>query len=54
MKELLFFILGLVIGGLSGITVMCCLQINRLNGECYEDEKYKKTVLAKSNGSQRT
>lgn len=31
MKELLFFILGLMIGGLSGITVMCCLQINKLN-----------------------
>jgi len=28
-KELLFFVLGLMIGGLSGITVMCFLQINR-------------------------
>lgn len=31
MKELLFFVLGLLVGGLSGITVMCFLQINRLN-----------------------
>lgn len=33
MKELLFFVLGLISGGLSGITVMCCLQINRLNND---------------------
>lgn len=31
MYELLFFIFGLVIGGLIGITIMCILQINRLN-----------------------
>lgn len=31
MKELLFFVLGLVIGELSGITVMCCFQVNKLN-----------------------
>ncbi len=31
MKELLFFVLGLMIGGLTGTTLMCCLQINRLN-----------------------
>ena len=30
MSELLFFILGLIIGGLTGITLMCMLQINRL------------------------
>lgn len=33
MKELLFFVLGLISGGLIGITVMCCLQINRLNDD---------------------
>lgn len=33
MKELLLFVLGLISGGLSGITVMCCLQINRLNDD---------------------
>ena len=31
MSELLFFILGLVIGGLVMTTLMCCLQINRIN-----------------------
>lgn len=31
MKELLFFILGLIIGGLFMTTIMCCLQINRIN-----------------------
>ena len=31
MSELLFFVLGLVIGGLTGVTIMCCLQINRIN-----------------------
>lgn len=31
MKELLFFIFGLVIGGLSGLSIMCMLQINRIN-----------------------
>lgn len=30
MSELLFFLLGLVIGGLTGITLMCMLQINRM------------------------
>ncbi|MBQ8901744.1 MAG: DUF3789 domain-containing protein [Bacilli bacterium] len=29
MQELLFFVLGLMIGGLSGITIICILQINR-------------------------
>ena len=33
MSELLFFILGLIIGGLVMTTLMCCLQINRIN-EC--------------------
>ena len=53
MKELLFFILGLVIGGLSGVTVLCCMQINRLNGN-YEKTKCEKAVLDKSSRSQRT
>ena len=53
MKELLFFVLGLVIGGLSGITVMCCMQINRMNEDYYEKKKCKKTILDKSSRSQR-
>ena len=39
MTELLFFILGLIIGGLGMTTLMCCLQVNRIN------ELEKKIVL---------
>ena len=31
MSELLFFVLGLIIGGLTGITLLCMLQVNRIN-----------------------
>ena len=31
MSQLLFFILGFIIGGLGMTTLMCCLQINRIN-----------------------
>ncbi len=31
MSELLFFILGMIIGGLGMTTLMCCLQVNRIN-----------------------
>lgn len=31
MSELLFFVLGLVIGGLTGVVMMCAVQINRIN-----------------------
>lgn len=31
MMELLFFVLGLIIGGLTGLSIMCMLQINRIN-----------------------
>ena len=31
MMELLFFVLGLMIGGLTGLSIMCMLQINRIN-----------------------
>lgn len=30
MSELLFFIIGTVLGSLTGVVVMCLLQINRL------------------------
>jgi len=52
MSELLFFVLGLIIGGLVGITVMCLLQISKsaderlivipdskVDGEACENEK---------------
>lgn len=28
MNELLFFVLGFIIGGLSGFTAMCCIAVN--------------------------
>lgn len=31
MSELLFFVLGLVIGGLTGVVMICMLQVNRIN-----------------------
>lgn len=31
MNELLFFIIGLVLGGLVGVVLMCLLQINKLS-----------------------
>lgn len=41
MSELLFFIIGVTLGGLSGVMLMCCLQINRLS-ERKEDADAKK------------
>lgn len=37
MSELLFFIIGIMLGGCIGIVTMCLLQINRLHGK--DDEK---------------
>lgn len=31
MSELLFFLIGILLGGLIGVVRMCCLQINRLS-----------------------
>ena len=31
MNELLFFIIGTMLGGLVGVVLMCLLQINRLS-----------------------
>lgn len=42
MKEVLFFILGMIIGGLTMTTLMACLQINKINEmevRCFELEK---------------
>ncbi len=53
MKELLFFILGMLIGGLLAITFMCCLQINEINKEYKlkendsENKTDKKTSMVK-------
>ena len=31
MSELIFFIIGIMLGGLTGVAIMCCSQINRLS-----------------------
>lgn len=31
MSELLFFLIGILLGGLIGVVLMCCLQINRFS-----------------------
>ena len=41
MSELLFFIIGIILGSLIGVMLMCLLQINRLYGR--EDEQNAKT-----------
>lgn len=44
MSELLFFIIGTMLGGLVGVVLMCCLQINRLSQR--EDVTNAKTKCA--------
>ena len=44
MIELIFFIIGVMLGGLTGIVIMCCLQINRLAER--EEVKNAKTKCA--------
>lgn len=36
MSELLFFLLGMIVGGCAATALLCCLQINRIND--YETE----------------
>lgn len=44
MSELLFFIIGTLLGGIVGIVIMCLLQINRLlQREEVENAKSKRT-----------
>lgn len=31
MGEILFFVLGLVVGTMAGVTIMCLFQINKIN-----------------------
>ena len=42
MSELLFFIIGIALGGIGGVVCMCCLQINRLCEKEDEDNAKKK------------
>ena len=44
MIELIFFIIGVMLGGLTGVVIMCCLQINRLTER--EEVKNAKTKCA--------
>lgn len=36
MRELLFLLLGMVLGGIVATVLFCCLQINRINS--YEEK----------------
>ena len=42
MTEFIFFLVGLLLGSCIGITIMCCLQINRL----YKSNSMTKEVVA--------
>ena len=44
MSEFIFFIIGIMLGGLTGVVIMCCLQINRLSER--EEVKNAKTKCA--------
>lgn len=39
MREFVFFLLGIMLGGLTGITMMCMLQINRLKEDSMVKDK---------------
>ena len=49
--ELLFFLIGILLGALCGVMVMCLLQINRLSER--EDVKNAKTKCADTFSSDR-
>ncbi|MCB5600111.1 DUF3789 domain-containing protein [Blautia hansenii] len=44
MSELLFFIIGTMLGGVVGVVCMCLVQINRLSSR--EEEQSAKTKCA--------
>ena len=44
MSEFIFFIIGIMLGGLTGVTIMCYLEINRLSER--EEVKNAKTKCA--------
>ena len=44
MSEFIFFIIGIMLGGLTGVAIMCCLQINHLSER--EEVKNAKTKCA--------
>ena len=38
MTAFIFFIIGLLIGGLIGVAMMCLFQINRMNKISYKED----------------
>lgn len=44
MSELLFFVFGIIIGSLTSITLMCCIQINKINDMEIENEKLRRKL----------
>ena len=52
MTEFIFFLVGLLLGSCIGITIMCCLQINRLyksNSMTKEVAAYEKKKCSEAN-----
>lgn len=46
MSNFLFFIIGTLLGGLIGVVLMCCLQINRLSQKEVEENAKQKCAGA--------
>lgn len=44
MNELAWLITGVLLGGCIGITIMCCLQLNRINAYEAEIQKLKEQL----------
>ncbi|MFR7427136.1 MAG: DUF3789 domain-containing protein [Ruminococcus sp.] len=48
MHEFLFFMIGFLLGGVIGMSIMCLMQINRIHGDSNarkeDDEMMKRTV----------
>lgn len=47
MKEFIFIIIGILIGGSTTLIYMCCLQINRINKYETEIKKLKNQLNIK-------
>lgn len=44
MNQLLFFLFGVLIGGFVVLTIMCCLQINKINEIEHYKDNYKNNL----------
>ena len=56
MHEFLFFMIGFLLGGIIGVTIMCLMQINRIHGGSNarkEDEELGNEQSKNSFGFQR-